>query len=79
MEELNNYSDLDADINHFKQLYPGLSSDDSDYYDTRKFNEVICKGSNDFAVVHFDKRSLYPKFNDLIAELSELNCNFDAI
>ena len=54
------FDNIDADINHFEQLYPSIGVNNFDqYYDSGKFNSVFSvNGTRDFSVIHVKIRSI---------------------
>ena len=73
------FENIDVDLNHINTMYPDYNQDFcSKYYDYSKLDSTL-KNSNCFSVIHFNICSLYPKLDELRAELSLLNYNFDVI
>ena len=56
--KLENY--IDADINHFDQMYPSLqNSRRNQYYNTEKFNEIVSDlNERDFSVIYLNINSI---------------------
>ena len=54
------FDDIDADLNHFNELYPSLqTSHENQYYDSDEFNRLFGNGRvNDFSVIHVNIRSM---------------------
>ena len=76
----NIFNNIDADLNHINQLYPDFNFPNrSDYYNSAKINEVYCRNEEDFSVYHLNICSLYPKFDEILGELSLLTFNFDIL
>ena len=76
------FDEIDADLNHFEQLYPELSRNNNQYYDNERFNSIFgVNGSsvNDFSVIHVNIRSLNANRSDLNVYLSSLNIKFDVV
>ena len=50
---INLENDIDADVNHFDQIYPPLqNSRRNQYYNTEKFNELVSDlNERDFSVI----------------------------
>ena len=73
--------DIDADINHFDQIYPSLqNSRRNQYYDTEKFNRLVSdQGRRDFSVMHLNINSVRANGDSLLSFLSTLNHKFDII
>ena len=73
------FEDIDAELNHFEQLYPSLNDGRIDqYYDCEKFNDTFTGDSvNDFSVLHVNIRSLNANGESLVVHLSLFNCEFD--
>lgn len=81
MTDFNNFfNDIDPDIHHFSSLFPSFDNDKHcDYIDIKNFNESVTTNQNDFTVLCWNCRSLYPKIDEIKLTISELNCNFDII
>ena len=76
------FDEIDADLNHFEELYPELCHISNQYYDVEKFNDTFgVNGSvvNDLSVIHVNVRSLNANGNDLNVFLSLLNLKFDIV
>ena len=75
------FDNIDADINHFEQLYPSIGDNNFDqYYDSGKFNSVFSvNGTRDFSVIHVNIRSISANGDALSVYLSTLNREFDVI
>ena len=72
--------EIDIDLNYFSVIHPGIDSDiSSEYYHYDSFNNLSQTLSPNFAVIHYNIRSLYPKMDLLNAELCQLNCKFDIL
>ena len=64
------FPELDADINHFNDLYPDIeASICSEYYDTEKLKTFRTTNS-DFALFSFNTRSLFRHYDELHALMS---------
>ena len=73
------FSELDADIQHFGELYPDLdASMESEYYDLAKIN-ALTVADTDFSILSHFCRSLNGHFNELSTLLNSINFNFDII
>ena len=72
---------LDADLNHFNEIYPCLRDTfSSQYYDTEKFNSELCRSSeDDFSIIYVNVRSLRMNGDALEGYLSVLKRKFDII
>ena len=75
------FRDIDADLNHFEELYPCLNdSQIEQYYSSDRFNSVFSSGSmNDLSIIHLNIRSLGANGDILNAYLSLLKLNFDIV
>ena len=76
------FDEIDADLNHFEQLYPELCRNRDQYYDNERFNTIFGVNDssvNDFSVIHVNIRSLNANGNDLNVYLSLLNLKFDVV
>ena len=75
------FASIDAELNNLGELYPDFVSDSaSSYYDIDKFNSVLGSGSpHNVSLVHYNVRSLLPKIDVLLSELSLLETKFDVI
>lgn len=75
-----NLENIDADLNHFNSVYPDYDlSKSSPYFDSGKLNGAYRRNEKDFSVYHLNICSLYPKFEEVCAELSLLTFKFDII
>ena len=74
-------NDVDADLNHFNELYPSLhSSSEQQYYDSDKFNSTFNLNTrNDLSIIHANIRSLSANGDMFVGFLSLLNRSFDVI
>ena len=53
---------IDADINHFNQLYPGLDNDNLvQYFTSDTFNRKYSKSNNDLSLIHVNIQSFFGK------------------
>ena len=79
----NNFLDeIDIDVNHFDDLYPGLLNNRNDqYYNHERFNNSFCDdtNSNSLSVLHLNINSLNKNGPELIGYLSLLNMKFDIV
>ena len=74
------FADIDTDLNLFNTLFPDLNDDrNCKYVNIQKFNESIRASCNDFSLLCWNCRSLYPKLDEISCTINELNCNFDII
>ena len=78
---INVENDIDADINHFDQIYPSLqNSRRNQYYNTETFNELVSDlNERDFSVIHLNINSIRANGDCLLSFLSTLNLKFDII
>ena len=73
------FPELDADIQHFGELYPDLNiSMESEYYDMTKINALTVTDT-DFSIFSHNCRSLHGHFDELSALLNSINFKFDVI
>ena len=76
----NIFDEIDADLNHLNQIYPELNhSTSSEYYNATKFQSNVKYSNCDFSLIHYNIRSLYPKLDEVLAELNALNYEFSII
>ena len=73
--------DIEADINHFDQIFPLLQNRRRNlYYDTEKFNGLgLDKSHRDFSVMHLNINSVKANSDTLLSFLSTLNHKVDII
>ena len=78
---INLENDIDADINHFDQIYPSLlKSRRNQQYNTDKFIELVSKlKERDFSVIHLCINSNRANGECLLSFVSTLNLTFDII
>ena len=80
MNENNIFEDIDADVNHLNNLFPSLNNgEESEYYDTHKFNNDIVNNDANFSILNLNIRSIFANFDALNAFLSTLNIQFDVL
>ena len=71
------FPELDADINHFNELYPSLNVDDQcQYYDDSKVKSIEI-GKEAFSLFSFNCRSLLAHQGEISACLDDFAFNFD--
>ena len=74
------FPEIDADLNHFMNIYPDLFNEDrSHYYDIDKFNSLECDPSFDLSVIHVNARSMSANFDQFYALFDLLRLKFDII
>lgn len=74
------FDDVDIDLNHLNRIYPEYNSIKSSlYYNADKFNEEYQKDKSDLSVFHLNVRSIMLKADEIQAELSTFNIDFDII
>ena len=73
--------DVDADINHFDEIYPCVNESDSkQYYTDEEFNSKFPHNNkNDLNIFHINLRSLNKNGDELIIFLRNLKKDFDII
>ena len=81
MESHNNvFENIDADVNHLDNLFPDLNSnEESNYYDSNKFNKEISKNEDSFSVFNHNIRSITANLDALNAFLSIIKMKFDVL
>lgn len=83
MNELNDnqiFYEIDADLNHFNELYPELDSNKrSQYYDVSSLANLEPTSSRDLSVMHLNIRSLNAHFDEFVALVQLLPIKFDVI
>ena len=74
-------SSLDADLNHFNLLYPGIGySRENQYYDAQKFNQTFTGyNSTELSIIHLNVRSLAANGLDFVTYLETLKLRFKII
>ena len=70
-------SDLNFEIDHFNEIYPGMEAGGSYYTD--KFAKEITKTKNYLSFVHINARSLCPKLDEIQSEIIDLKMEYDLI
>ena len=78
---LNQFEDIDAELQHFNQLYDTNSIIADKYLSTSEFKEqsqMSCRNKI-VSVLHWNARSLLPKLDELTAELDAMSGNFDLL
>ena len=71
------FNDIDPEVNHFAEIFPGLNdSEHSDYYSIDKFNENSVTNVNDLNIIHCNIRSLYAHHDEFLSLLSILWVKF---
>lgn len=76
------FNNIDADLNHFNELYPDLTTiNRNQYYSDEKFNNVfgVSDDNRDLSVIHLNIRSMFKNGDAFITYLSLLNRTFDVI
>ena len=73
--------EIDADINHFDQIYRSLqNSRINQYYDTESFNGLVSNfNQRDFSVMHLNIKSIKANGDSLLSFVSTLNYKFDIV
>lgn len=76
----NFYDDIDADLNHINSVYPNYDQfNSSHYYSYDNINSAYNNNRISFSVAHFNICFLYPKIDEILAELSSLKFSFDVM
>ena len=79
-EEDELFPQINADLNHFNEIYPQFKTDEqSNYYDINTFNESIHNVISDLAIIHLNIRSLSANFDHVYALFQMLDIKFDII
>ena len=75
------YDDIDADSNHFNELYPSLEGvNNSQYYDSISFKSVQTPiSSKDLSVIHLNINSIGANGDKFLSFLASLDYKFDVI
>ena len=75
------YDDVDADRNHFSELYPSLDGvNNSQYYDSLSFKSLQAPISSKYlSVIHLSINPLGAKGDRLLSFLARLDYKFDDI
>ena len=80
IENIDIFSEIDADINHFQDIYPDLFNENSSkYYDINSFNSIDFNSNHDLAIIHINARSLNANFDQFYALFDILKIKFDVI
>ena len=70
MPNLDIFEDIDAELNHFNELYPGYnSSSNSGYFTYDKLNNLLSNDTFNFSLFHLNVRSLFPKHDEILSAL----------
>ena len=73
------FPELDADIQHFSELYPDLSiSTESEYYNLTKINALTVTDT-DFSLYSHNCRFLHGHYDELSTLLNNISFKFDVI
>ena len=73
------FDNIDADLNHYNELYPDLNNENkSNYYTSNAFNELSIN-RNDFSIFHHNIRSLNKNYDQINGLLSTLKLKFDIL
>ena len=79
-EEDELFPHIDADLNHFNEIYPQLNHDDqSNYYDIDTFNKIKYTSNEDLTIIHLNIRSLSRNFDAVHTLFCALVLKFDII
>ena len=75
------FDDIDADLNHFNEMYPGVGNEEScKYYTFSKYKDLELGYRNVISLIHYNIRSIMNKIDELLVELTQLNnCSFSVI
>ena len=74
------FSEIDVDVNHYRELYPHLFENSNDQcYTIDRFNQKFADRSCDLSIFHANIRSLGKNGDDLAVFMSSLNHNFQII
>lgn len=73
------FADVDADVNHFNQLFPDLNNNNShQYFNAETINNLRCN-SKDLSIFHLNIRSINAHLDETIAFLESINFKFNAL
>jgi len=71
---------IDADVNHFNELYPQLETNSqSEYHDISKLNSLDYLPNRDLSVIHLNCRSLNANYDEILALFDLVKIKFDVI
>ena len=71
------FADIDADLHHFDELYPGITNDrKKQYYNEETFNELITD-ITDLKIFHLNIRTINDGNKYFNVLLCDLKCQFD--
>ena len=75
------FYNINADINHFEQLYPSIEANSGDqYHESDRFSGAFCMNiERDLSVIHLNIRSISANEDALYAYMFLLNSKFDVI
>ena len=71
------FAEIDSDINHFEELYPGTTKEfRKQYYNADTFN-LLKPDHTDLNILHLNVRSVNTSMDNFFAFLGDLHCKFD--
>ena len=71
------FEELDADLNHINAIYPNYNRHNtSQYYSYTNLNRIYSPNHSNLRLIHYNICSLYPKLDEIKAELSLLEFKF---
>ena len=80
MDENHIFDDIDADVNHFDNLFPDLNFENRClYYDSNEFNTNVNYNKDNFSLMNLNIRSISANIDTLNAFLSSLCIQFDIL
>ena len=73
------FAEIDSDINHFEELYPGTTNEfRKQYYNADTFN-LLKRDHTDLKILHLNIRSVNTSIDEFSAFLGDLHCKFDVM
>ena len=82
MSDRNPLDELDADVNHLNELFPGAPTEfgtPTDYYYIQDLNSNFTVAGDDFSLIHLNIRSLNCNGDAFSAVVDQLNFRFDVM
>ena len=80
MPNLDVFEDIDAELNHYNELYLCYnSSSNSEYFTYDKLNNPIRNNTFNCSIFRLNVRSLFPKHDEIYAMLENIDQKFDAL
>jgi len=80
LDDIRDLADIDADVNHFNEIYPELiNQNNSKYYSIGDINNVNTDDAGDLSVINLNIRSLAAHYDELLSMLEGIKCKFSII